>query len=70
MKQESKLNQQTTESQQTGPSQLEFAAAEELIRHDAEQVELPPAIINRLTESIAREKSWWRRWFSRENRER
>jgi hypothetical protein len=46
----------------------QFASVEEIIRTDKQQVEVPPAIAERLNESIAggpspRKKSWWRRIF-------
>ena len=53
------------QAQQTQQAPLEFAAAEEAIRHDAAQTDLPPAIAKRLRDSIAREpkpaSSWWKR---------
>ena len=57
--------EQTAQGQQTQQAPLEFAAAEEAIRHDAAQTDLPPAIAERLRNSIAREPkpaaSWWKR---------
>ena len=53
----------TAQSHQTGAR--EFATAEELLRADASQVEVPPAVEQRLDESIQREpkpaRPWWRR---------
>jgi hypothetical protein len=47
----------------------EFGSVDELLRHDATQTEPPPAVAERLNESIGREpaprRSWWSRWFSR-----
>ena len=47
----------------------EFGSVDELLRHDAAQVQPPPAIAHRLNDSIRREpkpfRSWWSRWFSR-----
>jgi hypothetical protein len=64
--------EQTAQGQQTQQVQqapLEFAAAEEALRHDAAQTELPPAIAERLRDSIAREPkpaaSWWKRLLGR-----
>ena len=64
--------EQTAQGQQTQQTQqapLEFAAAEEALRHDAAQTELPPAIAERLRDSIAREPkpaaSWWKRLLGR-----
>ncbi|MBI2947609.1 MAG: hypothetical protein HYY23_08175 [Verrucomicrobia bacterium] len=72
----SKLRQQTREHEEHALHQaqqkqtaLEFAAAEEMIRHDAAHTPVPPQIAERLNESLAREPkpavSWWRRLFSR-----
>ena len=59
------VEQQQTQQQQTA---REFASPEELIRHDAAQVQPPVAIITRLKDSLAQDspprRSWWRRWFS------
>ncbi|MDD2706935.1 MAG: hypothetical protein PHV34_02915 [Verrucomicrobiae bacterium] len=45
----------------------EFETPEELLRYDASQAPLPPAIQSRLKESLAREpakkRPWWRRLF-------
>lgn len=47
----------------------EFATAEELLRHDAAQTQVPPVIAERLTQSIAKlpqqPRSWWQRWLKR-----
>lgn len=55
--------QQTHEQQQT----IEFATAEEMIRHDAAQVPVPPAVTERLRKSVAAEprpqRPWWQRWL-------
>jgi hypothetical protein len=44
---------------------LEFASAEEMLRHDAAQSSVPPALAERLQQSVAGEpvpqKPWWRR---------
>ena len=71
MKQESKFRSQ--EQQKLSHSQQstaqEFATAEELLRHDAAQTDVPPAIAERLTQSIAqlpqKPQSWWQRWLKR-----
>jgi len=51
--------------QEAGP--LEFATPEELIRHDARQTPTPPALTQRVGESVARQpavpRPWWRRLF-------
>jgi len=53
-------NQQTTGAQ-------EFASAEEMLRVDAAQTQVPPVIVQRLNESISREPRpvapWWKRWL-------
>lgn len=63
--QEQTTAQQNSSRQQTA---LEFSTAEEAIRHDAAQTELPPALAERLKKSIAQEPpqegaSWWKRLF-------
>jgi len=73
MKRQTKLTSQEqgqlaeTKSQQT-PAR-EFASAEELLRHDASQTTVPPAIAGRLSQSIHNEpkpeRSWWRRLMDR-----
>jgi hypothetical protein len=68
MKQESKLtHSQSTaarETNQTDSAPLEFQTTEELLRHDAAQVELPPSLLERIRHSVATEKNpWWRRLF-------
>ena len=69
MKQEKKLTpreqQQTSETQAQRTAAREFATTDELLRHDASQTEVPPAVAKRLDESIQREpkpaRPWWRR---------
>jgi hypothetical protein len=62
--------QQAAELHQTHEKMAlrEFSSAEELIRYDSGQTPVPPAIAERLNESIAREpkpkRSWWRRLLS------
>jgi hypothetical protein len=55
------LGGQQTESQ----TALEFAGAEEMLRHDALHTPVPPAIAQRLQESIGKlplpSRGWWRR---------
>jgi hypothetical protein len=71
MKQESKL---TTNQEQELAAELraktagqEFESVEELLRHDATQVVVPPGIGERLRESAAKSeaprRSWWRKWL-------
>ena len=61
--------QETTQHAGSQQATREFSSPEELLRHDAEQIEVPRALANRVAESIAREprpaRSWWRRLFSR-----
>jgi hypothetical protein len=67
-----KLNQEQIEQasshRQTSRNEeaLEFATADELIRHDAKRNAPSPAVAARLQESIAREprpaRPWWQRW--------
>lgn len=69
MKHEKKLNQreqqQVSETQSQQTEAREFATAEEMLRHDAGQTQVPPAVAKRLDESIQREpkpaKRWWKR---------
>jgi hypothetical protein len=46
----------------------EFDSVEELLRHDAAQVTPPPAIAERLKDSLAKEplkpRPWWKKLFS------
>jgi len=73
MKHESKLTSQEqaqlaeVKSQQT--SVREFASVEEVLRHDAGQTAVPPAIAERLARSAQNvpppERSWWQRVFRR-----
>jgi len=69
MKRQTKLTPQQQEQLAETKSQQvaarEFASAEELLREDASQIVVPPAIAERLSESIKNEPkpapSWWRR---------
>jgi len=73
MKQESKHRPQEQHQLSHSASQQsamrEFASTEELLRHDAAQTDVPPAIAERLTQSIAKlpqkPQSWWQRWLKR-----
>jgi hypothetical protein len=46
---------------------VEFASADEMLRYDAAQTQVPPVVTERLKDSVAVEpppaRSWWRRWF-------
>ncbi len=50
-------------------SAREFASTEELLRHDASHTTVPPAIAERLSQSIQQEpkpeRSWWKRLLDR-----
>ena len=69
MKQKTNLTaaeqQQVSAAQSQKTAAREFATAEELLRADASQAEVPPAVEQRLGESILREpkpaRPWWRR---------
>ncbi|MDB6129173.1 MAG: hypothetical protein JWM04_280 [Verrucomicrobiales bacterium] len=58
--------QHDSSSQQNGKKQ--FSTAEEAIRADAAEVELPPQIEARLKQTLSTmtgtdKKGWWRKWF-------
>ena len=65
--------QQQAAGEQTVPAQSarEFATAEEMLRHDALQTPVPPAIAQRLEESIGQAappgRPWWKRLFGGSN---
>ena len=63
-REEETAEQRTTDKTKDG---REFASVEELLRFDASQVEPPPAIAERLKESLEKEplQPWWRRIFGR-----
>lgn len=69
MKQKSNLTQaeqqHLAEAQSKQMEAREFATTEELLRADASQIPVPPAVTKRLDESIKNEpapkRSWWRR---------
>ena len=60
-------HQVAQQQQQSAP--LQFASAEELLRHDALHTPVPPSIARRLQESLARlpavRPSWWQRLLGR-----
>lgn len=63
-RQKSQEQQQLSASQHLhGPK--EFSSAEEMLRQDARQTDVPPAIAERLARSIQAEpkpnRPWWRR---------
>lgn len=63
--------EQTVEAQQAQQETAarEFASAEEVLRFDAAQTEVPESVKSRLAESLEKEPkpeppaSWWRRLF-------
>lgn len=63
-------SEQAAEQTQRTPPAREFATPEELLRFDAAQTPVPPAVADKLQQSIQREpapappQSWWRRWFT------
>jgi hypothetical protein len=61
-REEETAEQRTTDKTKKG---REFASVEELLRFDASQVTPPPAIAERLKESLEKEprQPWWRRVF-------
>ena len=67
---EHRQREEETEEQRTRDKTSEgreFASVEELLRFDASQVKPPPAIAERLKESLEKEplQPWWRRIFGR-----
>jgi hypothetical protein len=72
MKRQSKLNareQEQLAAQQQAQQQVptEFESPEAMLRHDALHTAVPPAVAQRLRDSISQlpapPRSWWRRWF-------
>ena len=70
MKHEKKFSQEqqhVSETQSRQTTAREFASVEELLRFDAKQTSVPPAIAERLGRSLQNEscppRSWWRRWI-------
>ena len=59
--------EQTSQAQTRQSKDLEFATAEEVLRYDATQTSVPPAVAERLQKSLAQEPklsiSWWQRLF-------
>lgn len=72
MKHEKKFSQeqQVSETQSRQTTEREFASVEELLRFDAKQTSVPPAITERLGRSLQNEscppRSWWRRWLGQQ----
>jgi hypothetical protein len=49
------------------PTSAEFKTVEDLLRHDAAQVQPPKSLMIRLQQSLNQEikpPAWWKRWFS------
>jgi len=72
MKHQSKLSaeqqqQHAAQNQTQSQGAREFANAEELLRYDAANTTVPPAIARRLQKSTAdlrgSKPSWWKRWL-------
>jgi len=59
------VEQTLSEQKSTETSPRDFANAEEMLRHDAIHTPVPPAIAERLEQSLAQlprpARSWWRR---------
>jgi hypothetical protein len=72
MKHESKHQSREQEQLAAKTSQqltaVEFATTEELFRHDAAKIDVPPVIAERLSKSVQNlprpSRSWWRRMFN------
>jgi hypothetical protein len=72
MKYEKKFRQQEHQQISGTHSQVnhashEFAAPEEMLRHDAKRTQVPPQIAHRLSQSLQNEplrtRPWWKRWL-------
>jgi hypothetical protein len=66
-RQQAEEQQLSPHDQQTQPSSArEFASVEEMLRHDARDTPVPPAIVRRLEQSVRQlppspRRPWWRR---------
>jgi hypothetical protein len=75
MKRQTKLTSQEQQELSEAKSQQtaarEFATPEELLRYDAKQTIVPPAVAERLGQSIQQvpkpARSWWQRFFRTPN---
>ena len=75
MKHQSKFSpqeqQHASEQQTQQPAGREFASVEEMLRYDAAQTPVPPAIAQRLEKSIGEapqpKPAWWERLFGGKN---
>jgi hypothetical protein len=55
--------------QQQAQAAQDFATPEDMLRHDAAQTPVPPAVEQRLQQSLEQlppspPQPWWRRWFN------
>lgn len=59
------VQESVTQQQSTQSHAAEFSSVEEMLRHDAIHTPVPPAIAQRLEQSVAQlprpARSWWRR---------
>ena len=59
---------ETARQQAAAQGPKEFAGADEMLRFDSAQTEVPPGIAQKLQKSVASEnanRSWWTRLFRR-----
>jgi hypothetical protein len=59
--------QEQAQQAQQAKTGVEFKTVEELLRHDAAQVQPPKSLMTRLQQSLQQEirpPAWWKRWFS------
>ncbi len=68
-KHQSQEHEQITAKSTPATTTREFATTDELLRHDAAQCLVPPAVADRLAQSLRNEpkpeRTWWRRMFGR-----
>lgn len=59
------LTQAAQHGLRQGQTLLQFETVDEMLRHDARQTRVPPALAQRIREAVAREQPprapWWRR---------
>lgn len=69
IEQKSQEQEHVAEVQSQQTTTREFTSPEELLKHDAAQTLVPPAVADRLAQSLRNEpkpeRSWWRRMFGR-----
>jgi hypothetical protein len=59
--------QEQAQQGQQAQSGAEFKTVEDMLRHDAAQVQPPKSLMIRLQQSLNQEikpPAWWKRWFS------